>query len=94
MLVPLARMPRQTAFVLALAGYVAITPLAAQTPPRPAEPAPPVSRVANQPECTCRAAGRSFGVGSEICIGNSMMRCTMAINVTSWEQTGRACPES
>lgn len=84
-----ARMP-----VHVLLACLAATPIAAQTMPRPAEPAPPVSRVAKQPECTCRAAGQSFGVGSEICIGNRMMRCTMAINVTSWEQTDKACPQS
>lgn len=62
--------------------------------PPPVSTAPPVTLVSNKPECTCRAGGRSYGIGTEICIGNRMMRCAMAINVTSWEQTDQACPQS
>lgn len=65
----------------------------AAEPPRPSADVP-VSRVSSQPECTCRAGGQNYGVGTQICIGNRMMRCSMAINVTSWEQTGEPCPLS
>lgn len=65
----------------------------AAEPPR-VSTAPPATLVSNKPECTCRAGGQSYGIGTEICIGNRMMRCAMAINVTSWEQTERACPQS
>ncbi|MCZ8258585.1 MAG: hypothetical protein O9333_00450 [Beijerinckiaceae bacterium] len=78
--------------VVAFLALLAMPALAAE-PPRTASEAA-VSRVSTKPPCTCRAAGRSFDVGSEICMGNRMMRCTMAINVTSWEQTDMACPQS
>jgi hypothetical protein len=62
--------------------------------PLRAAPDIPVSRASSKTPCTCRAAGQSFEVGSEICLGNRMLRCTMAINVTSWEQTEQPCPQS
>lgn len=78
--------------VFAFLGLLTIPAFAAE-PPR-AAPDIPVSRASSKTPCTCRAAGQSFEVGSEICLGNRMMRCTMAINVTSWEQTEQPCPQS
>lgn len=74
-------------------GLVLSLPVRAAEPPRPGLQSP-VAQVSTRPPCTCRAAGQSFEVGSEICLGNRMMRCTMAINVTSWEQTDQPCPQS
>ncbi|MCZ8377179.1 MAG: hypothetical protein O9342_17545 [Beijerinckiaceae bacterium] len=78
--------------IVALLGLLAV-PAHAAEPPRAASDIP-VTRASSKTPCTCRAAGRSFEVGSEICLGNRMMRCTMAINVTSWEQTEQPCPQS
>lgn len=74
-------------------GLALSLPVRAAEPPRAATPAP-LAQVSTKPACTCRAAGQSFDVGSEICLGNRMMRCTMAINVTSWEKTDLPCPQS
>lgn len=48
----------------------------------------------NHPECTCRAGGASFQLGTQICIGDQMVRCSMDLNVTSWKSVGSACPQS
>ena len=49
---------------------------------------------AGKPECTCRAGGRSFGVGTTTCLGAALFRCEMDQNVTSWKPTKEACPLS
>ena len=77
------------AFVL---GSSAVMPGAAELPRSRSDV--PIENASTPPECTCRAAGQSFSLGSKICIGNRVMRCTMAINVTSWEQTEEPCPQS
>jgi hypothetical protein len=44
------------------------------------------------PECTCRAAGRSFEVGQSTCLrGERMAICVMEQNVTSWRMTDASC---
>lgn len=52
----------------------------------------------NHPECTCRAEGRSFPLGSQICLsgvqGSQIFRCSMDLNVTSWKSVGSPCPQS
>jgi hypothetical protein len=45
-------------------------------------------------ECTCRALGTNFVVGSEACINNARMRCVMEQNVTSWKRVQDSCPQS
>jgi hypothetical protein len=45
-------------------------------------------------DCTCRARGQDFALGTTICLPAGLMRCEMASNVTSWTPLGRACPES
>jgi hypothetical protein len=48
----------------------------------------------NKTECTCRMAGMSLPVGSEVCIQNMMFRCQMDQNVTSWRALAAPCPQS
>lgn len=52
----------------------------------------------SRPECTCRAQGQSFHVGTETCLHingiNQVFRCDMDLNVTSWKPTGSLCPLS
>jgi hypothetical protein len=45
-------------------------------------------------ECECRARGKAFGQGEEICLGGSMAVCAMDQNVTTWQRTGRSCPSA
>ncbi|MBT9287832.1 hypothetical protein [Prosthecodimorpha staleyi] len=45
-------------------------------------------------DCTCRARGQDYALGTTICLPVGLMRCEMATNVTSWTPIGRACPES
>lgn len=53
---------------------------------------------ASQPECTCRAQGQSYRVGTETCLHingiSRIFRCDMDLNVTSWKPTGLLCPVS
>lgn len=48
--------------------------------------------------CTCRAHGRSYGLGERACIlspaGWRIAECRMAQNVTSWALSGEACEVS
>ncbi|MGL5446079.1 MAG: hypothetical protein ACRDBL_02080, partial [Rhabdaerophilum sp.] len=48
----------------------------------------------NKTECTCRIQGQSLPVGSEVCMQNSMFRCQMDQNVTTWRPLGSPCPQS
>ena len=52
----------------------------------------------NLGECTCRAKGRDFGIGSQICMtsptGNAVFTCAMEQNVTSWRKVSGPCPEA
>jgi hypothetical protein len=45
-------------------------------------------------ECECRAQGKAFGQGEEICLGNSMAVCAMDQNVTTWKRTNKSCPSA
>lgn len=48
--------------------------------------------------CDCRALGRQWSQGEEICLdlgrGPKAYVCGMDQNVTNWKDTGRRCPES
>ncbi|MCA0399433.1 MAG: hypothetical protein LCH38_01300 [Proteobacteria bacterium] len=50
------------------------------------------------PDCYCRANGRIYGMGAEICLAvsgqASLFRCEMDQNVTSWKRLDRTCPQS
>jgi hypothetical protein len=48
----------------------------------------------NKTECTCRLFGQNLPVGSEICMKDSMFRCQMDQNVTSWRPLASPCPQS
>jgi hypothetical protein len=53
---------------------------------------------ARQPECVCRAQGRTFAVGESACLrtptGARVALCGMVQNNTSWHFTEQPCPES
>jgi hypothetical protein len=53
-------------------------------------------RVAADPqqECECRARGRAYTQGEEICLNGQLAVCDMEQNVTTWRQTRRMCPQS
>lgn len=46
--------------------------------------------------CTCRAEGRSFELGTTVCLkspqGLRLARCEMALNNTSWRWLQEGCP--
>jgi hypothetical protein len=48
--------------------------------------------------CYCRAQGKVFAVGETACLrtgeGPRVAECGMVLNNTSWQFTGRACPQS
>jgi hypothetical protein len=48
-----------------------------------------------QPECTCRALGRSFELGQTACLptpkGPRMAVCVMVLNMTSWQMSDTPC---
>lgn len=66
--------------------------------PRSFENAAAQAHAQNHPECTCRAQGQSFPLGSQICLsgmqGSQIFRCSMDLNVTSWKSVGTPCPQS
>jgi hypothetical protein len=75
--------------------------LGAAFPIQAAEPAASRTRVAQgdpHAECYCRAQGRQFGMGAQLCLrspdGPRMARCVMDLNVTSWRFTQEPCPDS
>lgn len=49
-----------------------------------------------QANCTCRAEGRSFELGTTMCLkspqGPRLARCEMALNNTSWRWLQEGCP--
>jgi hypothetical protein len=80
--------------VVLLAALLGAAPLAA-------EPMTPRARVVQadpHAECYCRAQGRRFGMGDQVCLrspdGPRLARCVMDLNVTSWRFTGESCPET
>ena len=88
--------------ILAVLAVAALTmPVRAQEPlPHTAAAALPLEAVAgHEPlECLCRANGRLFGLGEQICLrtaeGPRLAECKMVLNNTSWGITDRGCPES
>lgn len=48
----------------------------------------------NRTECTCRMHGENLPVGSEVCMRNSLFRCQMDQNVTTWRPLSKPCPQS
>jgi len=66
--------------------------------PRAFENAAAEAHAQNHPECTCRAQGQSYPLGSQICLsgvqGSQIFRCSMDLNVTSWKSVGTPCPQS
>lgn len=70
-------------------------PSAASTGPVAASSASAEAVADRLPPCTCRADGRSYDMGDEICLatpaGRRIMRCTMVINMPSWTPTERSC---
>jgi hypothetical protein len=51
-------------------------------------------RVAADPsqDCECRARGKAWRQGEEICLSGRKAICTMDQNVMSWRMTDRSCP--
>jgi hypothetical protein len=45
-------------------------------------------------KCECRARGRAFTVGEQICLNGRMATCEMDQNVTSWRPTSDVCPNA
>ena len=45
-------------------------------------------------DCDCRARGVKWAQGAEICLGDTMHRCGMSLNVSSWLDTQRPCPQA
>jgi len=52
----------------------------------------------NHLECYCRAQGRIFAPGEQVCLrtaeGPRLAQCRMEINVMSWSITQTPCPET
>ena len=90
---------RQVAISAAFLGCVALMPVASQADDfvRPAYTqvnGGPIIRMQAKPDCTCRAQGSDFTVGSEVCLNSATFRCVMDQNVTSWQRMRDACPNS
>lgn len=106
---PLSWAPRPSLWLIP-ATIWATTALAADHHrlPRSFENAAAEAHAQNHPECTCRAQGQSFPLGSQICLpgghgssgqggsgqGSQIFRCSMDLNVTSWKSVGMPCPQS
>lgn len=64
---------------------------------RAAEPGPGMA-APELPPCTCRAQGKVFDMGEQICLatpdGPRMALCAMDQNVTSWKPTAQTCPSA
>ena len=58
----------------------------------------PAAQASPSLPCQCRAQGRMWDMGVEICMdlgaGRQAYLCGMHQNVTHWQATGRSCPES
>jgi hypothetical protein len=92
-------MPRRSrsAFSVALAIGVGLAPLPVPADERQTELSERAAQ-ARQPECVCRAQGRTFEVGESACLRTAMgarvALCGMVQNNTSWHFTEQPCPES
>jgi hypothetical protein len=79
---------------IALAALIAASAALAHDPT-----ARPQTVQAHDPlNCYCRAQGKTFAVGETACLrtgeGPRLAECGMVLNNTSWQFTGRTCPES
>ncbi len=45
-------------------------------------------------QCECRARGKAFTLGEQICLNGRMATCAMDQNVTSWRPTSDICPNA
>jgi hypothetical protein len=45
-------------------------------------------------DCDCRAAGRFWRQGQQVCLGGRRFVCGMDLNVSSWIATGDDCPQA
>lgn len=72
-----------------------LSPALAQNVSRPASGIRVVTKThLNQTQCTCRLSGQDLPVGSEICMQESLFRCQMDQNVTTWRPLASPCPQS
>ena len=53
-------------------------------------------RVAADPtqDCECRARGKAFTIGEQICLNGTVAICDMNQNVTTWRSTKDTCPNA
>lgn len=84
------RLLRRVGFGLLLLGGVLIAAASARSQSRFERPRGDY-QIPALPECTCRAKGASFVVGTETCINEATYRCVMDQNVTSWQRLDRSC---
>jgi hypothetical protein len=98
-ILPLSRASRLSLWLIPASAWASAT-LAADHHrlPRSFENTAAQTHAQNHPECTCRAQGQSFPLGSQICLsgmqGSQIFRCSMDLNVTSWKSVGTPCPQS
>jgi hypothetical protein len=82
--------------IVALAGGLTV-PVAAQEPRHVLAPALQ-AQWHDHANCICRAQGRSFAVGQNVCLqtpdGPRIAECGMVLNNTSWHFTEHPCPET
>ncbi len=45
-------------------------------------------------KCECRARGKAFTVGEQICLNGAIAICDMNQNVTTWRMTPTFCPNA
>jgi hypothetical protein len=45
-------------------------------------------------DCECRARGKAFTIGEQICLNGTIAICDMNQNVTTWRSTRNTCPNA
>ncbi len=45
-------------------------------------------------DCECRARGKAFTIGEQICLNGTVAICDMNQNVTTWRSTRSVCPNA
>ncbi len=45
-------------------------------------------------KCECRARGKAYTVGEQICLNGTVAVCDMNQNVTTWRSTSTYCPNA
>lgn len=45
-------------------------------------------------DCECRARGKAFTIGEQICLNGTVAICEMNQNVTTWRSTRDTCPNA